>query len=209
MACDQCSTTQKILYGIAGVLGLVGVILGVVAVTAGSEGLKVDFEAENKASFSLKVTKEHCGFSLYTKAVGNSCDSVFQGTEVKWQGNEISNFQKDCDMFREEWAKTYDPELIHVGHWTHSKDLAGPGGAGDYSVVQTSNVPLWAVDFCGQVGEAVSGIFAMLGLFVVAIVVFIVSCIFCCVAACCCQPKPAPGANVVIGAPTTVGNSQG
>jgi len=183
MACENCTTKSKIVFGVAGVLGLVGVILLIVAGTAGSAGAEVDFVVENKQSFTVNMPQDHCGFSLYLKDT-DDCTAVKDATTVTDPNGDSVFFFGDCDAQQEEWAKEYDPAVRKLG-WFFQKDNSGVKVVGDYSV--SSSAPIWAMDWCGQIGEAVSGFFAMLGLFVVAIVVFVISCILCCVAGCCCM----------------------
>ena len=191
MACDGCNTKSKILFGVGGILGLVGAILMIVAATAGSEGLKVGFEAENQQTVTLTVEtgKGGLGYALHIKASDHgSCESIKDGTTItKPSGASGSDpyLFDGCHEIQSEWEAENDPALRKLGHWFLT-DNSGAKVYGDYTI--SSSVPVWVVDSGEELGEAVGGIMAMLGLFVVAVVIFVVSCILCCVG-CCCMGK--------------------
>jgi len=195
MACEGCNTKSKIIFGIASVLGLVGVILLLLAGTAGSAGSEVDFVVENEQSFTVNMPQDHCGFSVYLKD-SEDCEAVKAATTVKDPHGDDVFFFGDCDAPQEEWAKEKDPAIRKLG-WFFQKEELGVKVVGDYSV--TSSSPLWAMDWCGQIGEAVSGFFAMLGIFVLAVIVFVVSCICCCIGCCCMGQEKGPNVVVVQG----------
>merc|ERR1712217_645532 len=60
--------------------------------------------------------------------------------------------------------------------------------AGDY-MITSSSADIWVVDWCAEIGEAIGGILASLGLVVIAGIVFLISSILCCVGCCCCGPE--------------------
>jgi len=211
MVCDQCSKAQKIIFGIAGLLGAGGILLGIVGVVMADDGFDVDFAVEEKMEFTLTIDAErHCGYGLFVES-SKDCQSTVDKTKITYDG-QAQQIHASCGALAaflgpehdpHKWAKENDPPLTHMSDF-HSSE------SGDYKVIAPN--PLWAVDSCKEAGEAISGFVSMLGLFLVAIVIFIVSCILCCVACCCCQSQKPADQTVVVGTTvqgTTVGNAQG
>merc|ERR1711879_44564 len=113
-----------------------------------------------------------------------------------------------CAHEQSGWAKDSDPPLQETAHFgVHRDDDAVPE-LGDYSVT-SSAVRLWAVDLCGQIGEAIGGIMAAVGIVVVAAIVFVVSCILCCVGCCCMDCNGNKQQTTVVQGGTIVGQPQG
>lgn len=126
----------------------------------------------------------------------------------------------------EDWSMTHDPPLQSFGYARLPDDPNGAivtethddGAGGTYtterrpawtgSMTLNCPVPCWYIDVHDEIGEAVTGIFAALGLMVVMIIMFIAATILFCVACCCCcqgpdQPKPTgqPIQGQVVGTP--------
>lgn len=193
----------KVAFGVASVLALVGVVLLIVAGTAGAAAGEVDPVVKDQRSFSLSVTSEtDCGYSLFLRATGD-CGQVKAGTTVTSPQGSSMPIWGGCDAEQGEWETKHDPPLQGMGHFSIKKDN-GVAELGSYQV--SSPASLWAVDYCAEIGEAVTGIVAMMGVFVVAIIVFIVSCVLCCVGCCCMSPKQQP-TTITQGSPAVLGQA--
>jgi len=200
MACENCNTASKILFGVAGVVALVGVILMIVAGVAGGEGFEIDLNPAN-AMNPLVVTesgKGDIGYCLHFKADQHAnCNNLVTQTTIKGPGNTNIDVDNWCFYEQEEWEKEHDPPLRKLARF-YIKEVNGVKQYGNYQV--TSPTPLWVRDLGAEIGEAASGIVAMLGLFIVGVVVFIISCILCCVG-CCCMSSGKTQVQVVAAGP--------
>uniref|UniRef100_A0A7S2P1P2 Uncharacterized protein n=1 Tax=Zooxanthella nutricula TaxID=1333877 RepID=A0A7S2P1P2_9DINO len=201
MGCEGCGTRSKILFGIGGLLALIGVILFAVMMVTGNSAVTVDFMSADQQNFNLEITQHPgCKVALLALRTAN-CDAVYTATSVTDPDSQSVSISKDCSpFFEEDWVKNNNPPLRKMGRISQGK-------TGTYRVQSTFK--LWAVDECGQVAEAVGGILAAMGLFVVMIIIFIVSCIFCCIGCCCMESRSkvvvTTGANQVAVVPAASG----
>jgi len=207
MACDGCNTTSKILTGVGFLVGLIGICVAVAGVVTGSSALTVEWAAEDKTTLNLEVSDEHgvLGYTIYMEDDGPSaCDTAFVTFSVTAPegAGERSDVTKMCHERPNEETQSYmtshEPPLRKLARFSPVH-----GVHGEYVV--NSQVRMWATDDLKEIGEAVGGIFAAMGMMIIAIAVVIVGFIFCCVA-CCCMGKTVvvvqqqqPG--MVVGAP--------
>mmetsp|Transcript_27855 Transcript_27855/g.56346 ORF Transcript_27855/g.56346 Transcript_27855/m.56346 type:complete len:218 (-) Transcript_27855:353-1006(-) len=196
--CEGCNTKSKILAAVAGVLGLIGIILIIVAVSTGSNAVSVEFAVADSSDFQLTVaagTTTHCGFSIYTRASAN-CNSVKNSLTITRPDSQniATPIYTGCDGTTEQWAKDMSPVLNKVGHWWIPTSNNQPV-SGNYRVQASS--ALWAVDACQQVGEAISGIMAAIGIFAAAITFLVIALIVACVS-CCCMGSTTQVQQVII-----------
>jgi len=209
MACEGCNTKSKILFGVGGLLGLIGFILFIVAVTTGSESVKVGYVAENAKdpTVTAESGKGELGFAVHFEASKHSnCESISSATTITPPSGSNPLFFGTCNEAQSDWEKDNDPPLRKLGHFFINEN-AGVKVFGGYKISCTANV--WVVDSGEELGEAVGGIFAAMGIFVVGIILCIIGCILCCVGCCCMDGKNtevvvAPGAAQpvqVVGAP--------
>ena len=208
MACENCNKTSKIIFGIAGVLALVGAIVIIVAVTTGSESTKVGFQVENQQNPTLKVEngKGRLGYALHFKASEHgSCDSIKSGTTITAPSGSAPLLFASCQEAQAAWEASNNPPLRKLGHFFLNEN-AGVKVYGDYTI--SSSTSLWVVDSGEELGEAVGGIFAAMGIFVLGIVFFVISCIMCCVGCCCMGGVKETPAVVVQGGAQMVGQAQ-
>jgi hypothetical protein len=182
------STASKVLWGLGAVFLLAGIIVIIVAMGSGSAAVGVTYLAEGQKSFTLKVDRnDHAGFSLLMKEGSADCEgTVYPQTEIKGPEDKTNKnfgiiFTKTCRIRGDTWAK--EANLIDLGHFFIPDDSIGAKIKGDYQV--TSPVELWAIDAGAEFGEAVGGIFAAMGLMILAIVLIVVGLILLCVGCCC------------------------
>jgi len=175
----------KIVCTIAGLLALGGIITAIMGYVTGNDAVAPDFEAEEVKQWSVSIASEaqQCAWQIYFKE-GEDCQAAVDGLTVSGPATwPQSKYTKHCDSnnligfdhvemdgFNLKWFAQVDPNETVV--------------PGTYSVA-SSGPDFWVRDVCKEIGEAVGGIFAAMGIMVIAIVLFVLSSIFCCVACCC------------------------
>jgi len=190
---------------------VLGSILYAVAHVQGNSAVSIEFASENSQSFTLVVNSySHCGFTLFTQA-SEVCRAMEMSTSIQDPLSRRVDLLGDCQRKMEQWMLDNDPPIRKVGHFFIPNGPSGQMLLGNYAV--SSSRPLWAVDACQQVGEAVSGIFTAMGIFAASVAVLVAAAVAACVACCCMGPKEEQGAPaqgvvqspaVVVGQPVSV-----
>jgi hypothetical protein len=208
-----------ISFGCGAFLAVVGVIMVIIVFAVGGSAAGVDIAAEG-TTLTLTVPAgddEHwktCGFAIYI-AQSENCDATYAATTVTgptpWQ-QSILTFTNQCGNSQvystttnpDDWKAKHDPPLQMVGHLEPRTGQPTTVHHGDYTVTSNNAVIYYALDYCEELLEAVGAVAAMLGVFVVAVVMWIISCILCCVGCCCMNQSAAQSGApppVVVGQP--------
>jgi len=189
----QCNTKSKILAGVGVVLGVVAVILLIIAQVAGNKAADIDWVIEGKtsATYHVKDASSNPLFSLYyAQSEKNNCKDHLNRTTVTDPRGQSVVLWDECSAYsnNEQHLKDHDPPLYTLATFFSPTDAQGVHISGNYQI--DSSTKIWMMDALQELGEAVTGIFAMLGLFVGALIIGIVGCVLCCVACCCMDQNP-------------------
>jgi len=106
----------------------------------------------------------------------------------------------ECGDEQEVWESQHDPRLRSMGlFYLSNKKDDGSKVYGNYTI--KSDYKMWVLDVNTEIEEAVEGIASMIGVFIMAMLMFLVSGIMCCVGCCTmdtkivleCECKPEQG----------------
>merc|ERR1712032_88993 len=123
-----------------------------------------------------------------------------EGTDYQCTFGCVSEACSDVAADPEDWSMKHDPQLQSIAYISLPEDLTAP------DVVYTDSngnqqterptytgpmslacpVDCWYIDVHAEIGEAVGGIFAAMGLVIVMVILFVAAAILFCVACCCC-----------------------
>jgi len=194
----------KILLGVGSCFVIVGIVLIIVARVVGGNATTIEWEAEGvrEATIVVPVGEDHCGIPLFV-ASSQPCQPSFEAFSVE----APAGVEKPLVTWCEEVEVEHNDKKLHVIAHIEVTNKDGVV-AGSYRVTN-SRTEFWAADYCGEIAELQAGLLTALGLVVAAIILFIISCVFCGVACCCaCQAPPLqqqatqPG-GMVVGQPTS------
>lgn len=183
----------KILFIVGGVFVLIGVIVFIAGIVTGGASTSLGFDVENADSGSVTCKDTGCGalggfdvLILQTVSTAD-CNTAAGATTVTAPTGAASStvtcVNKCGTLLQSESYKTNDPALQEMCNFN-------PGGAlsaatvGDYTVAN-SGQKIWVVNVGEEIGEAVGGIFAAMGIMVVAFILLGVGSILACVGCCC------------------------
>jgi len=161
-------------------------------VTGGESG-KVGFEISGSAdsSFELKGDQNagDLGFELSIEKSVTDCTGAVATTEVKDPAGTAVSITDKCGMVTTDaHLLENDPVLQEAGYFlpTNGGILnAAANVVGVYTVKNTDGTKVWVVNIGEELGEAVGGIFAAMGIMVVGIILLAVGSILACVGCCC------------------------
>mmetsp|Transcript_14848 Transcript_14848/g.37347 ORF Transcript_14848/g.37347 Transcript_14848/m.37347 type:complete len:296 (+) Transcript_14848:3-890(+) len=149
------SKASKILLVVGSLLSLAGIICIIVGHVVGAQAVEIDWKATDQSSFTLTVSGDHCGFSLYMMR-GGDCDSVYSNTVITGPKDESRgdffiggdiDFYKKCKIDDSEMQK--QENLLVLGHFYPSTKSGTMNSlTGDYKVRSSAN--LWAMGMCGE-----------------------------------------------------------
>jgi len=210
MGCE-CNKTAKIVFIVAIILTLVGGIIVIGAIATASASFDVGFEIEKKSSGSVTVQSGHSNVWKFEVYISQSdweskskCNTIHAGVTITGctsTDNAPIIFMNQCSDTSSTvdgtWQKGNDPPLRRLGSFPGRLQSLDPG-----TCTITSGKELWVVDAAEEVGEAVGGIMAAIGLVMVGVVVALIGSILCCVG-CCCLGNSSGGGNAG-NQPTTV-----
>mmetsp|Transcript_14850 Transcript_14850/g.37355 ORF Transcript_14850/g.37355 Transcript_14850/m.37355 type:complete len:289 (+) Transcript_14850:3-869(+) len=142
------SKASKILLVVGSLLSLAGIICIIVGHVVGAQAVEIDWKATDQSSFTLTVSGDHCGFSLYMMR-GGDCDSVYSNTVIDGPEGKSSNFYKECKIVDTSEMQKGLENLIVLGHFYVPKKSGTKNSlTGDYKVRSSAN--LWAMGMCGE-----------------------------------------------------------
>jgi len=198
MCGGTCGKSSKILAGVGIGLGVVGVIIYAVSHLTAGGALKVGFEMEGQAGGTLAVGENDglFGYEVLIKASDfSNCATISSGINVvDPNGDTVSGIWScTANSAEPEYMTNNDPPLSNLGHF-FLPDGTGVDENGNAKRLQgnyviTSTAELWLVDSAGELGEAVGGLFAAMGIGLIAIILMIAGAILCCVSCCCMEKK--------------------
>merc|ERR1719382_1387970 len=162
--------SAKIVFIVAAVMTLVGIIICI-------------------AAYATASNKGNLGFDVNIKATVTTteCDTAYSSITIVTGSTAVTSKASHCSMgvpVEPAWEAANDPPLrnfLHfypVGWGTGSTTTEGT-----YTI--TSSLDLWVVDSGEEIGEAVGGIMAAGAIMVVGIIIFVVGLILSCVGCCC------------------------
>jgi len=207
----------KILTGIGGCLVIVGVIIAI----AGTVGAAASFDMETQGgqrSFSVQMMQQGRSFpfSVYVRA-DYDCDTTpLVATAVQSPTGASGNFFENCraaNTHEDAWDASHEPPLRFAGSLSQATEVAcdpdvetdGCSITGSYTVTCSTNC--WVLDTLEEATEAVGGLMAAMGMFVIVVILNLVGALLCCIACCCCcqgpdkDASPPPVQGMVVGQP--------
>jgi len=127
------------------------------------------------------------GFALHIQAsdIGR-CEEIKNSMYITDPNGDHVHIHGTCGEVQDEWERDNSPPLRKLGH-IGLKEENGVKLYGAYIIMAPAKI--WVVDSAEELGEAVGGILASLGIIAGAIVLFIIACILCCVGCCCLGPE--------------------
>lgn len=204
---------------------VIGLIVFIIAHVSAAAGFDVETQGGSTSfTLTLTGTDSDLGHTVYVR-VSENCEEqgFFDLASPTWDavhsptGTEAS-MHKHCGMINTDaennWEAAHDPPLRSVGTFNKADDQSNCGNtdhcsaddvannmcferclklAGAYQV--TCSTQCWVVDVGEEIGEAIGGIMAAIGLFIVMIILLLVGGILLCVACCCCCQGPDKGAQ--------------
>lgn len=179
-----CNTCQKVLGGVGGVTILAAIIVVIISVVGmGNAGNTHEWEVTGS---SVSFTVEHIidtRLILIEESHSANCDNLYQQVSDKIVSSpaDMTFHNKKCKPPDAEQAKQFQDAYGKVFY-----ELMEVGTSAEDVTVTISNAPvhLYVWHGWGQVGEAVGGFFANMGLMIVAIILAIAACICFCVICC-------------------------
>merc|ERR1712066_439351 len=180
----------KILFIVAAVFVLIGVIVLIAGIVTGGASTSLGFDVENADSGKVTCKDTGCGALggfdvLILKSLSTAdCTTAQSTTTVTAPDSTTVTCTNKCgSAIQSESYTTNDPALQEMCNFN-------PGGAlnvaqvGDCTVAG-SGQKIWVVNVGEEIGEAVGGIFAAMGIMVVAFILLGTGSILACVGCCC------------------------
>lgn len=153
-----------------------------------SASVQVGYDVKGEKTFTLeKKTSEGWGLGLsihIRESKFPECDTIKDGITIKGPTGDDIVISPDCASVQGGHEISNDPPLRTLGSFCGLGSVDCP--IGEYDI--TSTADLWIMDVGEEIGEAVGGIFAAMGMMILVIIFFITASILCCVA-CCCMEK--------------------
>lgn len=202
MCGGTCGKSSKILAGVGIGLGVVGVIIYAVAHLTAAAGTKIGFEMEGTMGGTLAVGDSDglLGYEVLIKTSDfSTCATISSSLAiVDPNGTTVSGYWSCTanSAGAEDFRTKNDPPLSNLGtfYLSDGETTTHPDGTqttsrlrGNYVI--TSTAELWIVDTFEEFGEAVGGIFAAIGIGLIAYILIIAGSILCCISCCCMEKK--------------------
>lgn len=181
---------------------MAGAIVFIAGIVIGGGATATDFELAGVTTGTIDISQEHAGNALMVLidlAKKDKCDDIFAQLSIKFVptggAQEDITPNKQCDtnqvLSDEDFRRKSDPQLHDVATFDIKRQATAAGGTatesvpGKYTVTSGEGSKIWVYDWLAEVGEAVGGIFAAMGIMVVAIILLVVGLILLCVGCCC------------------------
>jgi len=186
----------KILFIVAAVFVLIGVVVFIAGIVTGGESTSLGFDVANADSGKVTCNDTACGalggfdVLILDTVSATDCATAVSKTVIFPPpfAPSVSCSTRCGTASTNQQYKDNDPKLQQMCNFNPSlgnTNMGTPGAtAGDYQVVG-SGQKIWVVNVGEEIGEAVGGIFAAMGIMVVAFILLGVGSILACVGCCC------------------------
>lgn len=196
----------KILTGIGGCFVIVGVIIAIAGTVGAAASLDMETQG-GQMSFSIQMPHQGSfapAYIVYVRA-DYDCDTTpVVSTAVQSPTGAQGTWTERCRSARtdeDSWEASHEPPLRSAGTLYQATDSAcdpeieteGCLITGSYRITCSTNCWVW--DSMEEVTEAVGGLMAAMGMFVIVVILNLVGALLCCIACCCCCQGPDKGAS--------------
>lgn len=201
MCGGTCGKSSKILAGVGIGLGVVGAIIYAVAHLTAAAGASIGFEMEGKMGGTLAVGGSDglLGYEVLIKTSDfSTCATISSSLAIVDPNGDTVSGSWSCTGGNgvEDFRSSNDPPLSSLGAFglpdgetTTNADGTQQTNRLQGNYVITSTAELWIVDTFEEFGEAVGGVFAAMGIGLIAIILIVAGAILCCISCCCMEKK--------------------